>query len=78
MTVDAKDGAGIAARPWVSRVALAASWRALRALESACICLAIQAIGLVEQLGHRQQVVEAEAVGFLPGFVALSCSCGWG
>ena len=28
-------------------------------------------VSQVEQLGHREQVVEAEAVGFLPGLVAL-------
>src|SRR5271155_176729 len=34
------------------------------------------AMGQVEQLGHRQQVVEAEAVGFLPGIVALLVAAG--
>ena len=28
-------------------------------------------VGLVKQLGHRQQVVEVEAVGFSPGVIAL-------
>ena len=34
-------------------------------------------VSLADQLGHRQQVVEAEAVGFLPGVVALLVAAGW-
>src|SRR5581483_10925583 len=33
-------------------------------------------VGQVEQLGHRQQVVEAQAVGFLPAVVALLVAAG--
>lgn len=34
-------------------------------------------VGEVEQLGHREQVVEAEAVGFLPGIVAVLVAAAW-
>ena len=33
-------------------------------------------VGLVEELGHCQQVVEAQAVGFFPGGVALLVAAG--
>src|ERR1700722_19644653 len=33
-------------------------------------------VGQVEELGHRQQVVEAQAVGFLPGLIALLVAAG--
>ena len=33
-------------------------------------------VGLVEQLGHSEQVVEAEAVGFFPGIILLVAAAG--
>jgi hypothetical protein len=33
-------------------------------------------VGHVQQLSHRQQVVEGEAVGFLPAFLLLVASAG--
>src|SRR5437868_10018615 len=35
-----------------------------------------KAMSLVEQLGHREQVVEAEAFGFLPHVIALLVAAG--
>src|SRR5581483_3000503 len=32
---------------------------------------------VVKQLGHRQQVVETQAVGFLPGLIALLVAAAW-
>src|SRR5262249_10909513 len=34
------------------------------------------AVSLVKQLGHREQVVEAEAFGFLPDVIALLVTAG--
>ena len=44
----------------------AACWDSLRALGVGLLLVHDPGVGEVEQLGHRQQVVEVQAVGFLP------------
>ena len=49
----------------------------LRPAASALFWFLIQAQGLAEQLGHRQQVVGFRRVGFFPGLVALLVETLW-
>src|SRR6266480_1473408 len=68
------EGAGVAARPgWWLSGGLPGFFAGLGV---GLLLVGDPGVGLVQQLGHREQVVEAEAVGLPPGVVALLVAAG--